>query len=139
VPVRITVSMPTAEMKKMASGIAERARKIKPALLEGRARDLRAVIDRRFATRGGGSWGEADLEDTGFLRRTISTRAKKASVVFAPTAHYGRFHQRGEGVPRRAFLPISEDGRTDASEVGREWWDETRERVVDYLMHGETR
>lgn len=137
--VRIALSMPTAEMAAMAAGIAERARKIKPALLEGRARDLRAVIDQRFASRGGGSWGDADLEETGFLRRTISTRAKKSSILFAPTAYYGRFHQRGEGVPRRAFLPISEDDQTDTSEVGREWWDETRERVVDYLMHGETR
>jgi phage gpG-like protein len=61
------------------------------------------------------------LYDTGALMHSVTDADGDNAVrlstpdymIFGTTVPYGRFHQRGEGVPRRRFLELTEHDRGD--------------------------
>lgn len=82
------------------------------------------------------------LVDTAQLRRSVNTRATKGGVVFGVSGaatKYAGFHVTGtKHMPRRAFVPMSADGKPDfSSGPAADWLNKTESDVIRYVLHGE--
>jgi len=79
------------------------------------------------------------LVDTAQLRQASFASAKDSAIVFGTSgapSKYGVFHVTGtKNMPRRAYLPLSENGRPDfSSGPARDWLAQTEERVINFIL-----
>tara|TARA_Y100000593_G_scaffold46917_1_gene88974 strand:- start:86 stop:598 length:513 start_codon:yes stop_codon:yes gene_type:complete len=137
--------------------LGERLANLDP-ILKRRAALLGSVIDESFRTSrspNGAGWqalAESTVEkrrqgsskpllDTGALRQASNAQVRSKAIVFGTSgapAKYGVFHVTGTStMPRRAYLPMDEDGNPDfSSGPAAAWLEKTRADVIAYVIHG---
>lgn len=141
--------------------MAERAANVRP-LLETLAAELRAMVDRSFATDSapdGRPWaprvqafryadgrparprtetrpGRGLLEDSGDLRSSISVTVQGGSVVAEAVSGHAAAQQFGtRHMPARPFLPVDRSGPMANGPAG-EWFAALPRRVAEYVARG---
>jgi phage gpG-like protein len=149
--VRVNLTANTTPAVARLTGIGDRVIDVAPAF-RTIARGLMADERRRFDTGGYGTWPVLDpvtvrakaakghspriLEATGTLRRALTVEHApgqrleigRTEMTFGlatnGAAYYGRFHQKGAGVPKRTVISVTPRQRTEISD-----------RVRSFILH----